>query len=164
MHTEQHCGQERPDFVFRRRQAHRLPEQGRAEVTIVRHQPFDYASHLSEALQFTRTFAAGLFLTWVASIVLTTGSARADDQVGVQAAPHQAEVSVRPMSGGDYVTNKSAAIGSGLLESSLSSILRRATPISASEPARAVESQRHINHDVSQALAVDAPGWAIIQN
>lgn len=133
-------------------------------MTIVRRQPFNYAAYLIECLRFVKTLAVGLFLTWVASVALTTTSARADDQAAAQDAPCQTEASAQAMASSGYVTNKSAALGSGLLELSLGTILRRAAPINANEPARAVEPQKDTNKGVSQDLAAAMSERAIIQN
>lgn len=109
-------------------------------MTAVPYQPAAYRQCLREALGFARLFGAGLFVTLIASLVLSATS-HANDTPAAQ-----------PVVAGDYIVAGNAGMGFGLLEPSFGKVVRRAAPIAAA-PADAVALRGDINEDTVQLLA-----------
>lgn len=101
------------------------------EMTSARHQSPDYMSCLYAGLPFAKAFALGLLLTWVVTVVVGVTPARAADPVLLSTAGQESGTSNLPATAGGYVATRNGGFGSGLLEPSLTAVLRRVTPIAA---------------------------------
>lgn len=122
-------------------------------MTIARHQTPDYMSCLSAGLPFARTFALGLLLTWVVTVVIGAAPARAADPTALSTAGQESSSPPLTATAGGYVATRNVGLGSGLLEPSLTAVLRRVAPIAAREPDRVVELRGDIDAGTVRALA-----------